>query len=125
MMNVENKAMPLSVALLVAAVLVGLLAWPAGAPPGGEVGPGWSGAGWSFWEGSSFCRQARLIHLARGPPSARFRMNAVQKQAQGPHFGADKVQIRSWASGLGQRKLLRKKFPILRKNLHTTRTNRK
>ncbi len=56
------------VALLVAAVLVGLPAWPAGAPSGGEVDAGRSGAG-----RSSLCRRNRLIYLACGPPHASFR----------------------------------------------------
>ena len=56
-----------------AAVLVGLLAWPARTLPGSEVVPGWSGTRRSFWEGSSLCQWNRLIHLARGPPDAHFR----------------------------------------------------
>ena len=70
MMSVESKAVLLQ---FLVAVLIGLLVWPAGVPPGGEVARGWSGTrrrpsgesplGLRFW----------TIRLARGPPDAHFR----------------------------------------------------
>ena len=70
------------VALLVAAVLVGLLAWLAGVPPGGEVASGWRGAGQSFWEGNSLCQRNRLIYPVRGPPAPiSYRMKLKSRPA--------------------------------------------
>ena len=125
-MDVTN--LDFKVALL--AVLVGLPAWPAGEPPGGEVDAGRSRTGRSFWEGSSFCRQDRLIHLARGPPNSRSRVEAMWNQAQQAllqrSWGADSGRPAPISGGqgtdprLGQRfeahpKLLKKSFPITTK----------
>ena len=63
MTSVESKT-----ALLVLAVLVGLLAWPLAASDGAGIASGWSGSQRPD-EGHPLGQRFRLIHPARGPPA--------------------------------------------------------
>ena len=76
MTSVESKT-----ALLVLAVLVGLLAWPLAASDGAGIASGWSGNQRPD-EGHPLGQQFRLIHSVRGPPAPiSYRMKLKSRPA--------------------------------------------